>query len=164
MLLFSILIYASALVAANLSLTSVAMSHPEYIAAMAAANAFVLIGLDLTLRDILHRKLTSIEMFLLICACSAMTYVLNGAAGQIAVASAVAFLLSSAADWAVFSAVRGAWARRSHMSNLAGAAVDSLVFPLLAGYFSWELVALQFMCKTAGAAIWTYVLQRRVAA
>jgi uncharacterized PurR-regulated membrane protein YhhQ (DUF165 family) len=46
----------------------------------------------------------------------------------------VAFTSAALVDWAVFSALRGPWLLRSNGSNAAGALVDSLVFPLAAGF------------------------------
>lgn len=63
------------------------------------------------------------------------------------------------ADWFVFSRMRGSWLRRANASNVAGAAVDSLVFPLAAG-FPLVYVPLQFMAKVLGGALWTAVLAR----
>ena len=46
-------------------------------------------------------------------------------------------------------------------SNIAGAAVDSVVFPTLAfGGLMWEIVALQFFAKTIGGFVWAKVLKK----
>ena len=43
--------------------------------------------------------------------------------------------------------------------DVAGAAVDSIAFPTIAfGVFMPEIVALQFLAKIAGGAVWTYLL------
>jgi len=154
MLTIAILIYAAAMTLANLS---VAAFGP----AISPLNAFVLIGLDLALRDWLHVRLKTWQMLALIVAAGALTYMLNPAAGKIAVASSVAFTAAALVDWATFARLRGTWLFRANGSNVAGAAVDSLIFPTLAfGALMPHIVALQFVAKVAGGAIWSWVLAR----
>ena len=83
-LVFAIAVYTIAMTLANLSVAAFGPS-------VTAINAFVLIGLDLALRDWLHVRLKVWQMGALIAFTGALTFVLNPAAGQIAVASAVAF-------------------------------------------------------------------------
>lgn len=150
-------LYAVALVAANLT---VAAFGPK----VAIVNAFLFIGLDLTLRDALHGRLTALQMAALITGTGVATYLLNPAAGTIAVASAVAFTCAALADWTAFSLIRASWLTRADCSNVVGAAVDSIVFPTIAfGGFSPEITALQFLAKTLGGAMWAWALQRRLA-
>ena len=154
MLTIAILIYAAAMTLANLS---VAAFGP----AISPLNAFVLIGLDLALRDWLHIRLKAWQMLALIVAAGALTYLLNPAAGKIAVASSAAFTSAALVDWATFARLRGSWLFRANGSNVAGAAVDSLIFPTLAfGALMPHIVALQFLAKVAGGAVWAWVLAR----
>ena len=125
MLILAIVIYAAAMTLANLS---VAAFGP----AVSPVNAFVLIGLDLALRDWLHVRLRVWQMGLLIACTGLLTYALNPAAGMIAVASACAFSAAALVDWVTFAQLRGSWLVRANLSNVAGAAVDSLIFPTLA--------------------------------
>lgn len=153
MLIAAVAVYAAAMVLANLS---VAAFGPW----VSPINAFVLIGLDLALRDLLHVRLRMWQMGALIIGTGALTYVLNPAAGMIAVASSVAFTAAAVVDWGVFARMRGSWMARSNASNAAGAAVDSLVFPTLAfGALMPHIVALQFVAKVAGGAVWAWALQ-----
>lgn len=146
-------VYALAMTLANLS---VAAFGPG----ITAINAFVLIGLDLALRDWLQVRLRTWQMGALIASTGVLTYALNPAAGRIAVASAAAFTCAAVADWAVFSRVRGSWLRRANVSNVAGAAVDSLLFPTIAfGALLPGVVAAQFVAKIAGGAIWSWLLR-----
>jgi len=126
-------------------------------------NSFVLIGLDLALRDWLHFRLRAYQMAALIAGTSAVTYLLAPGAAQIALASACAFGLAALADWAVFARLaRSRWMLRSNASNVAGAAVDSVTFPTLAfGAFMPEIIALQFAAKIGGGAVWSWVLKPR---
>ena len=153
-LFLAILAYAFSMVAANLS---VAAFGPW----VTPLNAFLLIGLDLALRDWLHVRLRVSQMAALIAVSGALTYGLNPAAGIVAIASASAFTLAAIADWSVFSVVKGSWLKRANASNVAGAAVDSLVFPTIAfGALLPHIVAMQFVAKVAGGALWAVLLQR----
>jgi len=156
MLTIAILIYAAAMTVANLTI-----SH--FGPWVSPINAFVLIGLDLALRDWLHMRLKLWQMGALIASTGLLTYALNPAAGQIAVASAVAFTAAAVVDWSVFIRLPGSWLRRANGSNVAGAAVDSLIFPTLAfGVLMPHIVALQFAAKVAGGAMWAALLARTV--
>lgn len=153
-LYFAIVIYAAAMTLANLS---VAAFGPW----VSPINAFVLIGLDLALRDWIHVRLKAWQMLALIGATGLLTYILNPAAGQIAIASACAFSAAALVDWGTFARLKGSWMYRANGSNVAGAAVDSLVFPTLAfGALMPQIVAMQFVAKVAGGAIWAWVLNR----
>ena len=155
-MIFALIAYAVAMVAANLL---VATFGP----AISPINAFLLIGLDLTLRDWLHVRLKTWQMGGLILGTGALTYLLNPAAGMIAVASAVSFLVAALVDWAVFVKTTGSWIKRANVSNTAGAAVDSLLFPTIAfGALMPEIVALQFIAKVSGGAVWSYVLEKKL--
>jgi len=80
------------------------------------------------------------------------------------IASACAFSAAALVDWATFAKLKGSWLFRANGSNLAGAAVDSLVFPTLAfGALMPHIVAMQFVAKVAGGAIWSYLLNKRIA-
>lgn len=155
MLILALLAYAASMIAANLT---VAAFGPL----VTPINAFLLIGLDLALRDWLHVRLKPWQMGALILGTSAITYLLNQAAQTIAIASAVSFCVAAVADWLVFLRVPGSWFKRSASSNVAGAAVDSLLFPTLAfGALMPQIVLMQFVAKVAGGTLWTWLLSRR---
>lgn len=147
-------VYAAAMTIANLT---IAAFGPW----VSPINAFILIGLDLALRDWLHVRLKLWQMGALIASTGALTYVLNPAAGQIAIASATAFTAAALVDWGTFTRLRGSWLFRANGSNVAGAAVDSLIFPTLAfGVLMPHIVVMQFAAKVAGGALWAWVLSR----
>jgi uncharacterized PurR-regulated membrane protein YhhQ (DUF165 family) len=153
-LVFAILAYTFAMTVANLSVAAFGPS-------VTAINAFVLIGLDLALRDWLHVRLKVWQMGILIAFTGLLTFILNPAAGQIAVASGVAFTAAALVDWGTFARLRGSWLFRSNGSNVAGAAVDSLIFPTLAfGALMPQIVLAQFIAKVAGGAVWAWLLSR----
>lgn len=154
MLYLAIAIYAVAMTMANLLVFKFGPS-------ITPVNAFLMIGLDLALRDWLHVRLKAWQMGALIASAGALTYVLNPSAGMIAIASASAFTAAAVVDWSVFSRLSGSWLRRANASNVAGAAVDSLVFPTIAfGALMPHIVAMQFIAKVAGGAMWAYVINR----
>ena len=152
-------IYIAALVVANLL---VAWFGPWF----SAINAFVLIGLDLSLRDKLHEQWQNDKLILkmggLIAVASVISYLLNPAAGAIALASFMAFALAMIADTIAYHFLRKkSWMIRSNGSNVAGAAVDSIAFPTIAfGGLMPEIVALQFIAKIIGGGVWSYLLKK----
>lgn len=153
------IIYIVALVAANLL---VALIGPWF----SIVNSFVLIGLDLTLRDKLHDQWegSPLKIGSLIVVAGAISYLLNPASGQIAIASVIAFTLSMVADSFVYQKLKDkSWEKRTTGSNFAGAGVDSIAFPTIAfGGFMPEIVAMQFATKIAGGFIWTKILKRKL--
>jgi uncharacterized PurR-regulated membrane protein YhhQ (DUF165 family) len=106
------------------------------------------------------------KMAALVASASLITWALNPGAAHIAFASALAFGCAAAADWIAYTALRGRpWLIRSNGSNVLGAGVDSLLFPTLAfGALLPEIVLLQFLAKTAGGAVWSFLLRKRAAA
>ena len=98
----AVLIYAAAMTLANLSVAA-------YGPSVTAINAFVLIGLDLALRDWLQVRMKAWQMGALIACTGLLTYALNPAAGMIAIASASAF--SSACVYILAIAPMMGWAR-----------------------------------------------------
>lgn len=154
MFVVAIVIYAFAMTAANMS---VAMFGPS----VTPINAFVFIGLDLALRDLLHTKINRWQMLGLIAGTGLLTYVLNPAAGMIAIASAVSFTAAALVDWSIFARMAGSWMRRSNASNVGGAAIDSLLFPTIAfGALMPHIVLMQFVSKVLGGAFWAFVISK----
>lgn len=150
-------IYIAALVAANLL---VVWLGPWF----SLVNAFVLIGLDLSLRDKLHDlwdgENLPIKMGGLIATASIVSYAINPATGMIAFASLTAFCLSMVADTVAYQYLKNKdWMVRVNGSNTAGALVDSVVFPTIAfGGLMIEIVVLQFIAKLGGGYIWSKIL------
>lgn len=157
---FACSIFVAAIVGANMS---AAFFGPM----ITPVNAFLLIGLDLSMRDSLHDKWAHDglvwRMGALILAASAISYLVNPATGMIAVASCISFGASSCADSFVYAGVRrNSWLVRSNASNIAGAAVDSMLFPTIAfGAIMPEIVAMQFAAKVAGGALWSLLLRKK---
>lgn len=158
-ILLYVTIYIATLVGANLA---VAWLGP---AAMPII-AFLLIGLDLTLRDRLHDRWHGRylwpRMLSLIVAAGVVSYLLNPVSGPIAVASVVAFSLASLADAGTYHLLAGrSWSIRANGSNVAGATVDSLVFPVMAfGAALPSIVLAQLAAKVLGGMVWTVIIAR----
>jgi uncharacterized PurR-regulated membrane protein YhhQ (DUF165 family) len=154
-----IVIYIATLVSANMA---VAWLGPTAMPVV----AFVLIGLDLTLRDRLHDRWQGRHlwprMLGLIVTAGILSYWLNPASGPIAVASVVAFGLASVADAAAYHALAGrSWTVRANGSNFVGATIDSLVFPVLAfGAALPSIVLAQLVAKVMGGMVWALVIAR----
>jgi len=150
--------YLAAIVAANLL---VATFGP----AVSIVNAFLFIGLDLTSRDRLHEAWAgrglAWKMGLLIASGSLLSYLLDGAAGRIALASFVAFAVSATLDTAIYALLHErAYLVKVNGSNVVSAAADSLIFPTLAfgALLPWIVLG-QFAAKVAGGVLWAFILR-----
>lgn len=108
-------------------------------------------GLTLTLRDLLHEALGLPGVTAAVVVGSGMSWLL--ASPQIAVASVVAFAVSESLDSAVYAALRAGSRLCAVLgSNLAGLAVDSLVFVPLA-FGSLAAVPGQLVGKAVATAL-----------
>lgn len=153
-----VVMYLAAIIIANL-LTA------QFGPWMSVVNAFLFIGLDLTARDKLHdawenRGLVW-KMTLLIAAGSILSWFLNRNAGQIAIASFVAFCLAGVADTVTYIVLHDkAKLLRINGSNVVAAAVDSVVFPAVAFGFPlmFGIMIGQFAAKVGGGFIWSLIL------
>jgi len=158
--MFSVLAFLVAIVLANLT---VAWFGPWIM----IVNAFVLIGLDLSLRDKLHEawhgKRLVLKMFGLIVTGGIITYLLNRGAGRIALASVSAFALASIVDAVLYEVLfKRKRIVKMNGSNIGGALVDSIAFPTIAfGSFMPLIILGQFGAKVAGGFLWSLVLTRR---
>lgn len=153
-----IALYLSAIVLANLS---VAQFGPS----VTVINAFLFIGLDLTARDALHQRWQgrhlARNMALLIAAGSLLSWWLNRDAGRIALASCAAFGAAALVDTVIYSLLRDRVRFvRVNGSNVFSAAVDSVVFPVLAFGFPllFGVMAGQFFAKITGGFLWSVIL------
>lgn len=154
-----IVLYLLAIVAANWIISVLGPTSSIY-------TAFALIGLVITTRDRLHDmwgENLKRNMGALILAGSALSYLLGGSVQQIAVASGVAFLISESVDALVYTLLRErSWFERVNGSNVVSAAVDSVLFPMLAFGGFLPIVTLgQFAAKVFGGAIWSRILKPR---
>ena len=160
--MFYVLTFLISIVLANLSVAY--FGSPSII-----FNAFILIGLDLSLRDKLHEtwhnKGLAWKMTALVVASGIVTYLLNQGAGKIALASVIAFCGSMIVDAIVYQVlIRKSKLVKMNGSNLFSAAVDSILFPTIAfGVFMPWIILGQFAAKVGGGFIWSVILTRYIA-
>jgi uncharacterized PurR-regulated membrane protein YhhQ (DUF165 family) len=153
-------LYLAAIIAANLI---VARYGPE----ITPLTSFLFIGLDITARDRLHEtwrgRALWPRMAALIASGSVLSWLANKDAGQVALASFVAFAASSTADAVVYHLLRDRpWLVKANTSNVVSAAADSVVFPWLAfRMFLPVVILVQFATKVAGGALWSALLRVR---
>lgn len=104
-------------------------------------------GLAFTLRDLLHERGGRFWILSAIVVGAALSGLLEDAQ-RFALASALAFLLSELADWAIYAPLRRrGWALAVVSSNAAGLMVDSALFLWLA-FGSLEFIDGQIVGKT----------------
>ena len=154
-----VFIYFAAIVAANLL---IAAFGPWF----SIINSFVLIGLDLVLRDHLHDSWQGKgflpRMLGLIVGAGAVSYLLNPASGQIALASAIAFSAAGLINMVVYQLlIKKRYLQRVNASNAPAAATDSILFPTIAfGVVMPEIIAAQFAAKFLGGFVWSIVIMK----
>lgn len=164
---FLVAVYLAAIVLANLSIAHWGTQAAIY-------NAFLFIGLDFTTRDTLHdawRGHLLRNMATLIGAGAVLSYLLGiwlGSAfpggpsvGRIALASCIAFGAAAITDSIAYHLLRKrTWYERANQSNLAGAAVDSIVFPIAAFGLPvpYSLIFGLWCAKVAGGVVWSFLL------
>jgi uncharacterized PurR-regulated membrane protein YhhQ (DUF165 family) len=160
MVVLYVALYLAAIIAANLIVTWLGPGASPY-------TAFALIGATLTIKDSLQDKWTRNglvwRMSLLIAAGSFLSWLINRKSGRIALASFVAFAISTTVDVVIYALLsrHSRW-RRVGWSNAFGAIADSVVFPALA--FGWPpdpiIVYQQIVAKGFGGQIWSLILTR----
>lgn len=152
------LLYVLTAALANLLAFWLGPAYTKYI-------AFFIIPIDMVLRDRLHEQWKSNlwpRMLVLILAGSVVSFLINYQAYNIALASFLAFLIGSLSDAVVFSLVKGDWRKRSILSNIPNAILDSVVFLYVAfGVTDPWLIGAQIVAKIAGGVLWTYLLDTR---
>jgi uncharacterized PurR-regulated membrane protein YhhQ (DUF165 family) len=126
--------FIATILAANYVTTQYGMV-PVGFGLMATAGTYFA-GLAFILRDLLQDKAGRKAVVGLIVAGAVLSYAIS--APFIATASAVAFLLSEAADFAVYTPLRGqgkrGYIRAALASNTVGAVVDTILFLSIAGF------------------------------
>lgn len=152
-----ILIYLGAIVAANLTINHFGPSATVYV-------AFILIGLDMSMRDSLHAKWQGknlwTKMLLLILTGSIISAAFGS--GQIAIASFLAFLSAGVVDAVIYQIL----GKRSYMvkangSNVVSALVDSGVFVTVAFGFMPGIILMQWVVKVFGGYVWSTIINRK---
>lgn len=118
----------------------------------------LLVGFVFVVRDFAQREIGRGVIFAML-AGAALSYIM--AVPGIALASATAFLVSEAIDWAVYSLTKRPLAARVLYSSLAGAPVDSAVFLFGIGLLSAAGVVAMTASKLVGALLVAWAIRRR---
>jgi queuosine precursor transporter len=156
-----VLLFLAAIITANLSST--------YFGSKASIiNAFLFIGFNITCRDKLHevwhKNGLVYKMALLLLSGSAISYLINADSGMIAIASFIAFVLSTLADTLIYSVLfKRSKIIKINGSNIASSLIDSITFPTIAfGAFMPLIILGQFLTKMFGGFIWSLILSRKM--
>ena len=130
-----------------------------------APSGVLMIGVALALRDVVQERMGRLWVSILVLAGAALSLLVSPPA--LAVASAVAFLLSELADFAVYDRLR----RRQMavavlLSGLVGAVLDSLLFSYLAfGTVGWAPgLIIAKLYASAAYALWLTARRRSAVA
>ena len=89
----------------------------------------------------------------------ALTYFMVDPA--IAIASITAFVLSEAADWAIYSFTRRPLSERILVSSILAVPLDTLTFQYLAQYLTPAAFTTEVLSKAVGVVIVWYLLRLR---
>lgn len=142
--------FIAAVLAANYVTTHYGMV-PVGFGLMATAGTYFA-GLAFILRDLVQDRVGRRTVVALIIVGAALSYAISDP--FIATASAVAFLLSEAADFAVYTPLRKrGYIRAALASNVVGAVVDTIVFLTIAGFPLRQAFAGQMVGKLAVTAV-----------
>lgn len=157
-ILFLVLIFGATISLANL----IVWASGDWAPWVSLVCAFVLVGLDMVIKDALQDRWGVSWRLLLMIAGGGVAGLLAPGSARICAASVAAFTVSALVDVAVFAALAQS-PRRYVASNAASALVDSSLFLWLGlGVFGWPVLA-QTITKIAGAALWQRLLSRRLA-
>ena len=96
-----------------------------------------MIGLTFTFRDMVQNRFGKLGCWWWMLAASLITVLFNP---QLALASMSAFIVAEGLDWAIYTIIKGSFAKRVIISNLFGLPIDSVVFVVLA--FGWNPAAI----------------------
>ena len=149
----SVMLYIGGIVVANFGFTYIPMiplPGGEMFAPMSLLVGFIFVWRDMAQRDVGHRVLGAMAIG------AVLSYLL--ADPFVAVASVVAFAISEMVDWAVYSFTKKPIRDRILYSSAIGTPVDSAVFMLMLGFFSWYGFFVMVASKMIGAGIVWYRL------
>ena len=114
---------------------------------------FVFVIRDFAQREIGHYVLAAMGVGVV------LSYFMAGP--NVAAASALAFLISEMADWAVFSFSRMSLSQRVLWSSVISTPIDTFVFLSMLDFFSITGAAVMTLSKLVGAVIVWWLVRRR---
>lgn len=142
------ILYLLAIIIANLGFTYIPMiplPFGEMFAPMSLLVGFVFVLRDFAQRELGHRVFAVMAMGVVI------SYLL--ADPFVAVASAVAFAVSETVDWLIYTIYKKPLKQRILISSAVSTPLDSAVFMLMLGFFSWYGMLIMVASKMLGAII-----------
>jgi uncharacterized PurR-regulated membrane protein YhhQ (DUF165 family) len=142
------ILYLLAIIIANLGFTYIPMiplPFGEMFAPMSLLVGFVFVLRDFAQRELGHRVFAVMAMGVVI------SYLL--ADPFVAVASAVAFAVSETVDWLIYTIYKKPLKQRILISSAVSTPLDSAVFMLMLGFFSWYGMLIMVASKMLGAVI-----------
>ncbi|HZN70120.1 MAG TPA: VUT family protein [Micromonosporaceae bacterium] len=146
----ALVVFAASVTAANW-LTARYGLIPVGLGLTATAGTYAA-GLCLLARDWVHDTAGRLAVLAAVAAGGVASAVMAGP--RLAVASAVAFIVSELTDLAVYQPLRRrGWARAVVASNAVGAPVDTVLFLALAGFPIWTAVPGQLLAKATATAV-----------
>ena len=116
------------------------------------------VGFVFVLRDFVQRAIGH-KVWLAMLAAIALSWAMAGP--KVALASAAAFAVSEAVDWAVYSYTKMTFAQRVLWSSVPASLLDSAVFLWGIGHLSWSGVVAMTVSKMLGALVVWHLLRRR---
>ena len=140
--------YIAAIVVANLGFSYLPMIELPFDQRLAPMS--FLVGFIFVLRDFAQKEVGH-KVWFSIAAGVALSYVM--ADPFVASASATAFLISEFVDWSVYTVSDKPMKQRVILSSCASAPVDSAVFMIMLGFFSWFGLLVMIASKMVGALI-----------
>ena len=114
---------------------------------------FVFVVRDFAQREIGHYVLGAMGIGVV------LSYFMAGP--DVALASALAFLISEIADWAVYSFTKLSLSQRVIWSSVISTPIDTFVFLSMLGFFSVTGAAVMTLSKLLGAVIVWWLIRRR---
>ena len=142
------ILYLLAIIIANLGFTYIPMiplPFGEMFAPMSLLVGFVFVLRDFAQRELGHKVFFVMTMGVVI------SYLL--ADPFVAVASAVSFAVSEVVDWLIYTIYKKPLKQRILISSAVSTPLDSAVFMLMLGFFSWYGMLIMVASKMLGALI-----------
>ena len=146
--------YIGGIVVANIGFTYLPMiplPGGEMFAPMSLLVGFIFVLRDFAQKKIGHKVIGAMAVGAI------LSYLL--ADPFVAFASVVAFVISEMVDWAVYTFTNKPLRQRILYSSAIGTPVDSAVFMVMLGFFTWYGLAVMVASKMLGALIVWYKLK-----
>lgn len=118
----------------------------------------LLVGFIFVIRDFSQREIGHYVLVAMLLGAGISWFM---ASPQVAMASAVAFMISELVDWLVYTVTKRPLSERILYSSILGTPVDSVIFLGMIGFLSPIALIIQVLSKIFGALIVWWGLRRR---